>query len=360
LIFNFGEKVPKVIKDITDNFSRGVSRFINSEKKYKLKYQISNGFSKMWEILSLIPHLLPNQKDHQPKVFCIAEAPGQWIYAIDYFIQHKTNNTKWDWRATSLNPSHPINVQKFGSNILDDTYGFIKKYPDNWLWGIDGTGDITNHENIKWYRQYCKEWAKPDLVTGDAGLQTTNPAIYQKLELAQVIMVAAISQKGSNCIIKHFLPYIPDIKETETANGFFVNYMFLYYLMFEDVYMVKPLSSNPISGEFYVIGKKFIGIDDIMFNKLLKLIENFEVNMCFFKKESIPDYFIKQIFNFFGNLINLNVDFLDIQNTLLTCLTTRDEVIEKVTGCRKYLNPKYMEDMNKAKFEKWVEIYDFV
>ena len=130
--------------------------------------------------------------------------------------------------------------------------------------------------------------------------------------------------------------------------------------MFEDVYMIKPLSSNPISGEFYVIGKKFIGIDDIMFNKLLKLIENFEVNMCFFKKESIPDYFIKQIFNFFGNLTKLNVDYIDIQNTLLTCLTTRDEVIEKVTGCRKYLNPKYMEDMNKAKFEKWIETYDFV
>jgi hypothetical protein len=360
LLLNFGNKVPKLVKDITDNYSRGVSRFINNGKKYKLKYPISNGFTKMWEILASVKNIIPNRKDYKPSVFCIAEAPGQWIYAIDYFIQKRSNNQSWNWRATSLNPTHPINIQKFGPDILDDAYGFIKKYPEKWLWGIDETGDITNSENIKWYRQYVSEWAVPDLVTGDAGIQSSNPAIYQKLELSQVIMVAAVSQKGSNCIIKHFLPYIPDIKETEKANGFFVNYMFLYYLMFEDVYMIKPLSSNPVSGEFYVVGKNFIGIDDDMFNSLLKLIDNFQVNMCFFKKDDISSSFVKQIFNFFGNLINLNVDFLDIQNTLLTCLTTRDEKIEKVTDCRKYLNPKYMEELNKSKFEKWIETYDFV
>jgi hypothetical protein len=352
-------KVPFVVKSITDNYSRGVARYINNSKKYKLAFEISNGFTKMWEMLSSF-NLLSNQKDKPLNVFFIAEAPGQWIYSLDYYIKKKLDNVKkWDWRATSLNPKHPVNLEKFGKGILDDAYGFIKHYPKNWLWGVDETGDITNSANIKWYHQYVKEWEKPNLVTGDAGIQSSSPVIYQKLELAQVLMVAAVSQKGGNCIIKHFLPYIPEIEETKEANGFFMNYIYLYYLMFEEVYMIKPLSSNPVSGEFYVIGKKFIGLDNMILDNLINLLDNFEVNMCFFKKEDIPEHFVKQVFGFIEKLTNLNVDFIEIQNTLLTCLYKRDAVIEKVTQCRKYLNPKYMEEIQEAKFKKWIDIYAF-
>ena len=356
-------KVPLVIKFITDNYSRGVAKYINENSKFKLSFNITNGFTKMWEILETIPSLLPNsqkQDRQQLKVFFIAEAPGQWIYAINYYTQKKLSNVKKvDWRATSLNPKHPLNLERYGKGILDDAYGFIKHYPKNWLWGVDETGDITKAENIRWYHQYVKEWDKPDLVTGDAGLQSDNPLIYQKLELAQVVMVAGVSQKGGNCIIKHFLPYIPDIPETEHSNGFFINYLYLYYLMFEDVYLLKPLSSNPVSGEFYLIGKKFIGLNEEIFEKLLNLIENFEVNMCFFDKKDIPENFKKQVFVFIEKLTRLNVDFIDIQNNLLTCLKTKDEVIEKATECRKYLNPKYMEEIQESKFKKWCELYNF-
>ncbi len=353
-------KVPMVVKSITDNYARGVSRYINQYKKYKIKHNISNGFTKMWEILSSV-NLLTNQKDKDINVFLIAEAPGQWIYCIDYYIKNKLDNIKkWDWRATSLDSAHPINIANFGPNIISDEYGFIKKYPDKWLWGADKTGDITKSENIRWYHQYVKEWAKPNLVTGDAGIQTDNSAIYQKLELSQVLMVAAVSAKGGNCIIKHFLPYIPEIPETKTANGFFMNYIYLYYLMFEDVYLIKPLSSNPISGEFYVIGKKFIGLNEKLFERMLQILDNFDVNICFFEKSSIPDHFMNQIIDFIGKITKLNVEFIEIQNLLLTCLTNRNEIIEKETDCRKYLNQKYIEEVNKAKFEKWVEVYDFV
>jgi hypothetical protein len=357
---NLTNRIPLLVKAITDNYSRGVAKYINQSKKYKLAFEISNGFTKIWEMLSSV-HLLSNQKDKDVNVFFIAEAPGQWIYSVDYYIKKKLDNIKkWDWRATSLNPKHPINIERFGKGILDDAYGFIKHYPDKWLWGVDQTGDITKSENIRWYHQYVKEWAKPNLVTGDAGLQSDNPEIYQKLELAQVLMVAAVSAKGGNCIIKHFLPYIPDIPETKDANGFFINYIYLYYLMFEDVYLIKPLSSNPVSGEFYVIGKNFIGLDNTILDKMLNLLDNFEVNMCFFKKEDIPEHFTKQVFDFMEKLTRLNVDFIEIQNTLLTCLYKRDAVIEKVTGCRKYLNPKYMDEVQESKFKKWVQVYNFI
>jgi len=353
------DKVPNIVKSVTDNYARGVAKFINQSKQYKINYRISNAFTKMWEMLASVK-LLPNQKDKDINVFFIAEAPGQWIHAIDYYIKNKLDNVKsWDWRATTLDPAHPINVFKFGVNKLPDDYGFIKKYPNKWLYGVDKTGDITKTENIRWYQQYVKEWAKPDLVTGGASFRSDNPMIYQRLEYSQVLMVAAVSAKGGNCVIKHFLPYVPDIPETKTANGFFMNYIYLYYLMFEEVYLIKPLSSDPVLGEFYVIGKKFIGLDQSIFEKMIAMLDNFDVNMCFFDKKSIPDHFVKQIIHFIEKLTHLNVNFIEIQNTLLNCLIKKDSVFEKVTECRKYLNQSYMNEIQESKFKKWIEIYDF-
>ena len=85
---NLTNRIPPVVKAITDNYSRGVAKYINQSKKYKLSFDISNGFTKMWEMLSSV-HLLSNQKDKDLNVFFIAEAPGQWIYSIDYYIKKK-------------------------------------------------------------------------------------------------------------------------------------------------------------------------------------------------------------------------------------------------------------------------------
>jgi hypothetical protein len=37
-------------------------------------------------------------------------------------------------------------------------------------------------------------------------------------------------------------------------------------------------------------------------------------------------------------------------NTFLICFKERDEIIEKVTECRKYLDPKYIDEIQEAKF----------
>jgi hypothetical protein len=80
--------------------------------------------------------------------------------------------------------------------------------------------------------------------------------------------------------------------------------------------------------------KEFVFIDSQprIKNEMLYLETNFD------KK--------KYVFNFVNDL-------------LLTCLYKRDAVIEKVTQCRKYLNPKYMEEIQESKFKKWVDIYNF-
>jgi hypothetical protein len=356
--FSRGSKVPKFIKAITDNYARGVSTYINQYSKKSLKHTVSNAYCKLWEIFESVSGLMPNHKNI--KVFLIAEAPGQWIHTITDYIKKRREHVKdFDWRANSLNPRHPINIKLFGEDIVKDTYGLIKNFPDKWLWGDTGTGDIMNIDNLKWYHKYSQNWGKIDLITGDAGLQSDDPMIYQKLELAQVLMVASVSSVGSNCVIKHFLPYVPYLPVTWEASGFFVNYIYLYYLMFEKVIMIKPMTSNPVSGEFYLVGKKFVGMSEESYNNLIQLIDNFEVNFCFFKQEQIPNNFKKQVFYFIERVNQLNIDHIEIQNTLLTCLTEHDEVIEKQTQCRNFFDDNYVNDFQKHKFTEWIKKYNF-
>ena len=126
-------------------------------------------------------------------------------------------------------------------------------------------------ENQKWYHNFAKDFNKFDLITGDAGLLSKDLELLQKIEYACICMISGTASIGSNCIMKHFTPHNSRIKNSKEASGFFVNYLYLYYLLFDELKLIKPLTSNPNSGEFYVIGKGFRGINEENYNKDYKL-----------------------------------------------------------------------------------------
>ena len=352
------DSVPRNIKIVTEDFARGVASYLI--QNFKLHYKISNAFCKLWEIFHTVNNLLPLNKPS--KVFFVAEAPGQWIYASNlYFQKHnkqKQTNTL-DWRANTLNPKNPANIQKYGKDIFDDQYGFMKKYPNQWIFGADDTGDITNSANQRWYRQYAKEFGPIDLVTGDGGILSDNPIIFQKLDYAQMCMVASLSSRGGNCVIKHFLPYVRRAPISYYGYGLFINYLYLYNLMFDEFNLVKPLTSNPDSGEFYVVCKGFRGVSEEMYEKMLNVLDNFTVNICFFDRKDIPDEFVNQIMDFVDKLLNMNVEHSEITNLLLTCMVHKNPVIEEATQCSKYLDKKYIEKIHNEKFKEWVKNNEF-
>ena len=358
-------EVPKPIKQATEDFARGVSAYIMEH--FKTQYPVSNAFCKLWEIYNAFD-VLPLKAN--PKMFLMAEAPGQWIhcsyyyYFLNYAKKHNSPKMKYeiDWRANSLNPFNQMNIAKYGKDIFADQYGFMKKFPERWVWGADNTGDLLSTENQKWYSTYIRQFgnSKLDLITSDAGIWSDNPLIFQKVELATLSMVIGGLSNGGNCVMKHFLSYIRKVPITYYANGFLVNYLFIYYLMFEEVNLVKPLTSNPDSGEFYVVAKGFKGssgdeITNQLHSKLLNILDNFEVNMCFFEKDDIPDEFVKQIIEFAEKVLSLNIEHNEITNLLLTCMIHKNPVIEEKTQCSKYLDKKFIQDIHNNKFKEWIK-----
>ena len=391
-------RAPVEIINIVNDFTRGVSTYININYKNK-PVKISNAFCKLWEILEVFDTIIPiininnSYQKQKFKVFHIAEAPGNMIECAKYFVKKKRGHIKlnnYEWKANSLNPNNLKNQEIYGKGkIFDDEYKLMKKNPDNWLWGEDDTGDITNTMNIKWFKNYINtKWLihkndKLDLICGDGGLNTDNePILLQKLDLAQVIMVVACSSIGGSCIIKHFTPYIKRHTNTYEASGFFIGFLYLYFITFENVNLFKPYTSNPDSGEFYVIGRGFKGIEEHQLTNLYEILDNFKLNDGIIKKEDIPESFVIQINGFIEKISNLNTINIEKQNLLLNCYkenqdknknyykkTKKNKIIKNNVSntydikykiyCNKLLNKNTVKELLIPRYKEWIKMYNF-
>ncbi len=350
------KKTKHEVKSITEGYARGVAQYISAH--IRLPYRVSNAFCKLWEIYNMEKDIFPLKPN--PTVFYVAEAPGQWIYSSNHYYKTKyaslpknaDHNYEINWRANTLNPKHPVNIKQFGP-IFGDDYGFIKNNPDKWIYGEDQTGNIFSTENQRWYRNFAKNFEKFDLVTGDAGLNHYNTSLeyLQKLEYACISMVAGISSVGSNCIMKHFLPYGNSLKNSEKANGFWTNYIYMYYLLFDELRLVKPLTSNPNSGEFYVVAKGFRGISDSNYEKLLKLLDKFEENMCFIPQNDIPEEFVDMVAKFNSIVIKRNINHKLTKNRIYSCKTEKGKTNK---DCKVYLNKLLVKKTQTNMFKNWI------
>ena len=385
-------KMPKQILYATEDFTRGLSKFISNRYNQLPAPSISNAFTKLWEVLETFPSII--KRDNKTfKAFHICEAPGQMILATKYFASKKRPNLdmkNYDWRANSLNPYNAENKSKFVGKTFTDDYKLIKNNPKKWLWGADNTGDITKVKNIKWFRKYISEqWLsssissqhnddKIDFICGDGGLSTDNdPFLLQKLDLAQAITVVACSRKGGSCCIKHFTPFLRLNKDTYNASGFFLGFLYLYYTAFEQVSLFKPYSSNPDSGEFYVVGINFLGISESQIENLYKVLDGFKLNHAIIDKDQMPETFIIQINNFIKNMSQLNNNAIEKTNLLLTCYDNMPSMpnmtnkkskkhrktkyfeLYELLKCNNFLDDKNIETILVPRYNEWIKKYNF-
>ena len=188
-----------------------------------------------------------------------------------------------------------------------------------------------------------------------------DPLVLQKLDLAQAVMVLACSKKGGACVIKHFTPYIKKHTSTYAAAGFFIGFLYLYYLAFSEVNLFKPYTSNPDSGEFYVIGQGFLGVDDNELERLYKILERMDVNDSIIPGDKIPETFVYQISGFLDRITNLNVMSIEKQNLLLTCYKDgQNPKLKKYLKCDNFLDKDKLVNIQRPRFEEWIKRYRFI
>ena len=345
------------IRELYQDFTKGVANYINSHSKdYGLTNKVSNAFIKLWEIYYEFDMI-----KNKINAFHMCEAPGQWIKTTEHFISRNVSNASnassassasilYDWHANSLNPWNKDNIKKFGNDIINDTYGLLKKHKNKWLFGKDETGDITVSENIKWYRE-CALLKDITLVTGDAGLPVMDLVMLQKLDFSQALITIATCGLGGGCVVKCFTPYLKSNPKTLESLGFFVCLIYIYYYYFHELYLYKPYASNSYSGEFYIVCKGFCGINDIELDKFLAILDKFEENLVFIR--GIPDTFVTQLYAFLEKLVNYNISIIEKRNFLHTCVNDKNDIL----GFKKIMK-EAMESQDE-RFKKWIDMFGF-
>ena len=224
-------------------------RFSTYKMTMKPYYRISNAWLKCWEMIHAFS-LIPDKCPHDFIVFCNAEFPGSFIFAIHHYIQTKSSIRKYQWVANSLWPGE--------RGILKDEYGLYRKYRERWL--MDGekrSGDVMDPEMLRYLLTGFPYPHLVDLYTSDIGIALQHGEFNDQeemetpLNLGQIVQGLCTLRQGGSMVCKMF----------EFFSAFNVTLLSLLSGMFDKFYVTKPATSRPANSEIYLVGKGFHGYE---------------------------------------------------------------------------------------------------
>jgi cap2 methyltransferase len=206
------------------------------EKKFGAKH-VTKAWMKMYEILSHFK-LLP--RDGTVTTLHLCEAPGCFIQAFDFYIQHRKLTVYYNWKAQTLTRDEG----------LTDQYGLIRNHADRWIKSHDD-GDISSVKNILLYQKLVRA----DIVTSDVGLPVEKmkyrgesgynhqEELLSKLHLAQVTAGLHTLKAGGSLIVKTFTFF----------EAMSISILYLLTQCFSHVNVTKPVASRPGNSEIYLV-----------------------------------------------------------------------------------------------------------
>ena len=309
------------VKVRIDYYYKKLTKEVSQRFKLSNDY-VSNAWLKMTELLNKVD--LINKKAEKIKTFHMCELPGSFINAVRFYINTKTNIKEFEWKAQSLNPNRKDKDERIA---FGDEANMLKKYPNNYDFGYNDSGDITDYKNIEYYRKNDN-----DFVTADCGLPYNQKELAYILSYAQYLMIFACCKVGGNCVLKRFIP----IENTQE-----IYMMYLFYCVFDKVIIYKP-KLNYQSQEYYLCGINYLGIDNKLFEKLIDYLKKFKLDGFSIKK--IPENFLVQI-------DKAQHELLDNRNGFIK---------KKIYFCDKFesLSDDDWENINKTckeKIKEWFE-----
>ena len=244
------------------------------------KYQpISRSFFKLYEILNMFD-FNDYYKNKTIKSLHLAEAPGGFIEAIQYFS--KKNN---------INIKNSIGLSLYGNDASIPSWNknYIKSYNNIIIdKGLDNC-DLTSSSNYNYFISKYK--SNFNLITADGGFDfsgdfNNQETLSQPLILAE-IMYALSFQETNGCFI---------LKMFDCFTKLSVELIYLLSTLYERVYIYKPNTSRLANSEKYIVCKYYINTEEnremfkVIIPNILKnsnsisSILNFEIPLLFLNK----------------------------------------------------------------------------
>lgn len=304
---------------------------------------VTNAWLKMYELCC--KYLDPILKDGGVlESFHLAEAPGNFLLAINHYIKVNYPDIRWTWTANTYNVKFYKNTKYF-----EDKYNIAKQYPHKWDYGCDKDGDITSHFNIAEYEKKYKN-NNIKFITSDAKcvkkeIDFNNEELINiPVQVGQILNGLFLLKKGGTMILKHFT-----FLEAQS-----VCLLLLVKIYFEKVFIVKPISSKPANSETYLVCvnyKKYPTIHQK--NKLLNYM-NYIRNLN--NKDGCPTLFKNCIpVKLLNEIINISEKLCETQ---IKYINKNLCAYNLYTGIEK---SKIWNDMRKEHditVEKWINLYN--
>ena len=280
---------------------------------------LSRSYFKMIEMLEASHFIesIPKEWNHIRSVH-IAEGPGGFIQATIDYIQKYKREVKKMYAMTLKSDKHYIPGWKKANT-------FLKKH--NTLlqisYGQDGTGDIYNIENQKFFIKNIDK--KVHLFTADGGFDFSINYTYQEKQIFDLLVCSfliglqTLTPHGF-AVVKIFDTYSPSTKVLINLVG----------SCFKEYTIYKPATSRPCNSERYFIGKRFIGASTHIINTLYNFHESI-------KKDIFPQTELKHDeIEFIDNISN------DYEKIQMDCIDQAKEFA---------MNSRLYEDVYEKHFE---------
>lgn len=269
---------------------------------------VTNAWLKMFENMAYLEPLLQKlnkAKDKRFNTVHLAEAPGNFMLAINHYC--KTNYPKlvWHWLANSYRDLYSSMTIYIG-----DTYHLMSRYRDNWIYGADGDGDITSPANIMSFKQNSTRLGPIHFLTSDVKYAPGDMNYDEEenynipVHMGHTICSLLILSKGGSTMLKEFAFF-------EAAS---VALLYLLACSFENLYITKPETSRPANSEVYIFGSGFkANITPLQIDQLLRImgyvrrLNTAAGSPAIFRREDIPDDFIKRIVELETRLVDQQV-----------------------------------------------------
>lgn len=271
LFKKFGKIVP--FDDI--NFSNYM------RENYDIEYILSPSFRKLYEII-VKTEILDGYNGQNFQHLSLCDFSGSHILAVNYYLKTMTDNKNYDWYIENLG-IFPKSKQQ------ENDYGLYNRFNNRINNVSSGSSEISK------YMDFWQPKGYADLITNNCNIGTDEIFKSDQKSIKALLISLMTLKKGGNLILNIYLVSTP---LTFTLQ-------LLLYLVFEEICLVKPPSSNNITYEYYVVCKRYLrNIEMSIVKELWMKVSNVpnvdEINQySFFPEDFVRSY--SDFFNFFVN-----------------------------------------------------------
>ena len=267
--------------------------------KYDNYIPLSRSFFKLTEMLLSLPIIPDRYKSIGGVIANIAEGPGGFIEAsYKYRKSLGISDTHYGITLQSKNKNIPgwNQLLRRKSHFLNNKNIILK------------TGNLYNINTILTYSKLFRN-KKAWLVTSDGGFDYSNDFNNQeqnsrKIIYAELITTLLIQEIGGSMICKMF----------DLFTYFSIQLIYLISVLYDNVYIIKPVTSRPANSEKYIVACGFKGVSTNFTNSMLNELSKFDnikkekyegtyfekyriniENAIFIENLNVPQEFIKEI-----------------------------------------------------------------